>query len=46
MKDKYLDILTGIVLGVTVGVFFPLTQYMHLLVLATVILGVRLIAVK
>jgi uncharacterized membrane protein YoaK (UPF0700 family) len=42
--DRYVDILTGIVVGATVGVFFPLSVgYIPLLVLASVILGVRLL---
>ena len=46
MKDRLLDIVTGILVGGVIGVFYPLTEYMPLLVLLTVIFGLRLVAVK
>ena len=46
MKDRLLDILTGILVGGVVGVFYPLAQYMPLLVVLTVIFTIRLLAVK
>ena len=46
MKDKYLDLLTGIILGVTAGVFFPVGEYKALLAIMTLIVTVRLVVAK
>lgn len=46
MKDRLLDIVTGIVVGGVVGVFYPLAEYMPILVLLTVVFGLRLLATK
>ena len=46
MKDRLLDIVTGIVVGGMVGIFYPLTEYTSLLVLLTVVFTVRLLALK
>ena len=46
MKDRHLDILTGMLLGGLIGVFYPLTAYVAPLVVFSVILAVRLIAAR
>ena len=44
--DRLLDIVTGILAGAVIGVLYPLAAYLPLLVLLTVILGIRMLAVK
>ena len=46
MKDRLLDVFTGIVAGGVIGVFYPLAEYMPILVILTVVFGIRLLAVK
>lgn len=46
MKDRLLDIVTGILAGGVIGVLYPLAAYMPLLVMLTVVFAVRLLAVK
>ena len=41
MKDRHLDIITGMVIGAVVGLFFPLDAYRLPLVLIALYLGVR-----
>ena len=47
MKDKHLDILTGIILGVVVSLYFPVgVEYKGFMVLLALILGLRLVVTK
>ena len=46
--DKLLkhDILTGIVLGALVGLYFPLAEYKTILVILAVVMGLKVVATK
>ena len=40
------NVLTGIVLGALVGIYFPLDAYKPLLVIVAVIMGLKVVAAK
>ncbi len=40
------NVLTGIVLGALIGVYFPLDAYKPLLVIVAVIMGLKVVATK
>ena len=46
--DKLFDshILTGVVLGATVGLYFPLDAYKGILVILAVVMGLKLVTAK
>ena len=46
MKDRLLDIVTGVLVGGVVGIFYPLAEYTPLLMLLMVVFTIRLLAVK
>ena len=44
--DRLTDVITGIVLGAVIGLFFPLDSYKALLMLISVMGVLRLVALK
>lgn len=43
MKGKYSDLVTGLILGLTAGLFFPVGEYKTVLVIVTLmIVAIRL----
>ena len=44
-NDRVIDVLTGIVLGALVGLYYPLGQYHTILLVVAIVLGFRFLKV-